>query len=265
MSQFVNYKKRGLTLPPGCKDLSDVLERQGLQPLLDLSRLGSSGGSVSGRLFEIEKYVQMAFRSRALWFTLVVSPPDKRLTFHIARMRRKAVQAYVLVEKAAPREAAAGVFFARHGLQSTQLSPIMPEQQFLVRSFPMPSDRIILTKLATDLFREVYRLTDESELFYGSSNIIVVILDVGVQTNHPDINQFPGTNFTSDASFDGGPVNACDNHGTTVAGCVSAIMNNNLGTIGIVIVAKIWLRQGRVIRPGWNQLVGRTNEQVPIA
>src|SRR6266550_3872427 len=67
----------------------------------------------------------------------------------------------------------------------------------------------------------------------GSSNIIVVILDVGVQTNHPDINQIPGTNFTSDASFDGGPVNACDNHGTAVAGCVSAAINNSLGTVGI--------------------------------
>jgi subtilisin family serine protease len=67
----------------------------------------------------------------------------------------------------------------------------------------------------------------------GSSNIIVVILDVGVQPDHPDINQIPGTNFTSDVSFDGGPVNACDNHGTTVAGCVSAIINNNLGTVGI--------------------------------
>ncbi|PWU18269.1 MAG: hypothetical protein C5B50_09575 [Verrucomicrobia bacterium] len=67
----------------------------------------------------------------------------------------------------------------------------------------------------------------------GSSNIIVVIIDVGVQTNHPDINQIQGTNFTSDASFDGGPVNACDNHGTAVAGCVSAIINNNLGTVGI--------------------------------
>jgi subtilisin family serine protease len=67
----------------------------------------------------------------------------------------------------------------------------------------------------------------------GSSNIIVVIIDVGVQTNHPDINQIPGTNFTSDASLDGGPVNACDNHGTAVAGCVSALINNSLGTVGI--------------------------------
>src|SRR5205807_1159910 len=34
----------------------------------------------------------------------------------------------------------------------------------------------------------------------GSSNIIVVILDVGIQPDHPDINQIPGTNLTGDAS-----------------------------------------------------------------
>ena len=37
----------------------------------------------------------------------------------------------------------------------------------------------------------------------GSSSIIVVIIDVGVQPDHPDINQVPGTNTTSDASLNG--------------------------------------------------------------
>src|SRR5574341_819801 len=31
----------------------------------------------------------------------------------------------------------------------------------------------------------------------------------------------------------GDPANECDNHGTAVAGCVSAIINNSLGTVGI--------------------------------
>ncbi len=67
----------------------------------------------------------------------------------------------------------------------------------------------------------------------GSSSIIVVIIDVGVQQDHPDINQLtPGTDTTTDGG-NGGPVNACDNHGTAVAGCVSAIINNSTGTVGI--------------------------------
>ncbi|MCH7591151.1 MAG: S8 family serine peptidase, partial [Planctomycetes bacterium] len=71
------------------------------------------------------------------------------------------------------------------------------------------------------------------DLTTGDPSIIVVIIDTGVQQDHPDINQMTGTDTTSDASTDGGPVNACDNHGTAVAGCVSATINNNLGTVGV--------------------------------
>jgi subtilisin family serine protease len=66
----------------------------------------------------------------------------------------------------------------------------------------------------------------------GSSSIIVAVLDTGVQQDHPDINQVPGADFTTDAG-DGGPVNQCDNHGTAVAGCVTATMDNGIGTVGV--------------------------------
>lgn len=66
----------------------------------------------------------------------------------------------------------------------------------------------------------------------GSSNIIVVVIDTGVQQDHPDLNQIPGRDFTADAG-NGGPVNVCDRHGTAVAGCVAARINNGLGTVGI--------------------------------
>lgn len=66
----------------------------------------------------------------------------------------------------------------------------------------------------------------------GSSSVIVVVLDDGIQQDHPDIHQIAGIDFTSD-NGSGGPVNACDNYGTTIAGCVSAKMDNALGTCGI--------------------------------
>ena len=66
----------------------------------------------------------------------------------------------------------------------------------------------------------------------GDASIFVLIIDTGVQQDHPDINQIGGNDFTDDSSVNGDPVNECDNHGTPVAGCVSAIMNNNLGTLG---------------------------------
>ncbi|MEY2530915.1 MAG: hypothetical protein QOI96_1000, partial [Verrucomicrobiota bacterium] len=69
----------------------------------------------------------------------------------------------------------------------------------------------------------------------GSPSVIVLILDVGVQQNHPDINQVTGRDFTSDSlsNPNGGPFGQYDNHGTLVAGCVSERINNGLGTAGI--------------------------------
>ena len=67
----------------------------------------------------------------------------------------------------------------------------------------------------------------------GDSSILVVIIDTGVQQDHPDIHQVPGTDVTSDPSTTGGPVNTFDNHGTVVAGCVTATINNGLGIVGV--------------------------------
>jgi subtilisin family serine protease len=66
----------------------------------------------------------------------------------------------------------------------------------------------------------------------GDPSIRVAILDSGVQQNHPDINQVPGQSFTGSGT-NGGPGGSCDNHGTAVAGCVSAIVDNGIGIAGI--------------------------------
>ncbi|MEO1129527.1 MAG: S8 family serine peptidase [Planctomycetota bacterium] len=67
----------------------------------------------------------------------------------------------------------------------------------------------------------------------GDSSIIVVVLDTGVELDHPDLNVYtPGYDSTGE-SAGGFPNNVCDVHGTAVAGCVSGIINNGLGTVGI--------------------------------
>ncbi|MGP1346003.1 MAG: S8 family serine peptidase [Phycisphaerales bacterium] len=65
----------------------------------------------------------------------------------------------------------------------------------------------------------------------GDDSVITVILDVGMQFNHPDLNNAPGQDFSGSVP-NGGPANNCDNHGTAVAGCVSAILNNSTGIVG---------------------------------
>ena len=70
------------------------------------------------------------------------------------------------------------------------------------------------------------------DIITGNSSIKVVILDDGIEQDHPDINQSIGADFTTEGTG-GGPGNECDNHGTAVAGCASAIINNGIGVVGI--------------------------------
>ncbi len=72
----------------------------------------------------------------------------------------------------------------------------------------------------------------------GSNSIITVVLDVGVQLDHPDLNLAPSINYASGTSS-GGPANSCDNHGTAVASCISARINNAIGVVGIAPTTRV--------------------------
>ena len=81
--------------------------------------------------------------------------------------------------------------------------------------------------------------TDAWNLTTGDNEVVVVICDTGVEQDHPDINQIGGVDTTSDGPGTGDPVNSHDDHGTQVAGCVSASINNELGVAGVAPDARI--------------------------
>ena len=96
----------------------------------------------------------------------------------------------------------------------------------------------------------------------GSSDIVVAVLDNGVQTNHPDLS---GNIFTNsgeiagnaldddgngwvddvngwdfvDSDNDPNPATIYDNHGTAVAGVIAAVGNNGIGVSGVSQHSKI--------------------------
>jgi subtilisin family serine protease len=75
---------------------------------------------------------------------------------------------------------------------------------------------------------------------YGSPGIRIAVLDVGVQTDHPDLqaNIVAGYDFYGNDA-DPGPGVALDNHGTPVAGAAAAAVNNSLGVAGVAGKCKI--------------------------
>ncbi|MHC4990241.1 MAG: S8 family peptidase, partial [Planctomycetota bacterium] len=66
----------------------------------------------------------------------------------------------------------------------------------------------------------------------GDPSIITVIIDSGYQLDHPDLNHSGLAMDFTDSGGDGGPNGPQECHGTTTAGCVSAIINNAFGVVG---------------------------------
>ena len=76
----------------------------------------------------------------------------------------------------------------------------------------------------------------------GSPEIRILVIETGIQQDHPDINQVAGRDFTTgvvNGVAGGGPSTSFDNHGTAVAGCITGIINNLIGTVGVAPDCKV--------------------------
>ena len=82
------------------------------------------------------------------------------------------------------------------------------------------------------------------------SGVIVLMMDDGVDPNHPDLNLYGMRDFTG--SGDGRHVTAYDGHGTMVAGCIVAKAGNGRGTCGIAPGARVASAKISVIVLGSN-------------
>ncbi|MHC4375315.1 MAG: S8 family serine peptidase [Planctomycetota bacterium] len=69
----------------------------------------------------------------------------------------------------------------------------------------------------------------------GDASVGVLVIDVGVDDNHPDLSWSLGIDLMGGtAGLAGSNQNVCDLHGTWVAGVTSALRDNNEGIAGIV-------------------------------
>jgi thermitase len=64
----------------------------------------------------------------------------------------------------------------------------------------------------------------------GDPNIVIAVLDQGVELGHPDLNLWPISYSTITHTFDGSPVG---NHGTACAGIISSQIDNATGAAGL--------------------------------
>ena len=182
-------KKRSYLLPPGCKDLIDVLERrkkgtvkvttlpgEGEQPVQPRKRKISQilrADSGTCNLTEIEKYVAMAFDSRES-FSLILEVAGDRVEIWVSRTG-ETVDATAIVQEDTDEEKAARGFLVGLGVATpgTQggvfLFPQVPV--FFNWRLPEFEQAVSLAAFVISFLREVCRLTDKSEIGFSYDEI----------------------------------------------------------------------------------------------
>lgn len=108
-----------------------------------------------------------------------------------------------------------------------------PNAIFTVKTMLTPNDPLYPSMWHLRQNNDIDIDADEAwDITTGVSTIKVAVLDTGTQSLHPDLNGIPGFDATA-TSAQGEPVTSCDNHGTQVAGCIAAKINNGLNAVGV--------------------------------
>jgi hypothetical protein len=173
MPQFVNYKKRAFTLPPGCKDLIDMLvpSRQrievqvatgGFQPFeIKEERFPTAG------LAQIGRYVSMLLQWRGELATLSVTAQSFDYPVTLYRSRVEQTAAIVLVTKEPHQEQAIRAFFERQGIEILlDYPPSVLGGGDAARglAYPLPAETPRATSLTMELLQSVYGLSADAGL-----------------------------------------------------------------------------------------------------
>src|SRR4030095_12787454 len=77
MSDFVNYDKRDINLPPGCKNLIDVLQPMVPPPGLKPRRGLTMGGGETATISSIPKYINNFLNQSNQDLLLIRTPNEK--------------------------------------------------------------------------------------------------------------------------------------------------------------------------------------------
>jgi hypothetical protein len=167
VSDFVNYNKRNIALPPGCKNLADVLA---------LKSSPSDTALKHDKLSVIGEYISRAWESPAEDVVLRITPgkrvdfiQDPGLLFTLHRSPGGGLTADVQVRMDSEQEAALRLFLERHNypLPDTsvpfQFDPNLPIE-IIWSVTPFPAKASELAAVVSALLRQVCRLNDESDI-----------------------------------------------------------------------------------------------------
>ncbi len=174
MAKFVNFKKRSVSLPFGCKDLIDLLEPAQRRKASELFASGSNlkatrDDSFRDRLSNIGTSIGAALESKARMTVLAVTSLDERLSLDIHRMDGENLSISVSFTQSQENERKMKAIFDRAGLQTPPHSgtpkSFLRDQpvQLIYEIVQEPVDSAELAKLASRIFQDFCGLEPDSQ------------------------------------------------------------------------------------------------------
>jgi len=159
MNEFVNFGKRSVELPAGCKDLIDVLQQAKRYPASTLTIRSAEG------LTDVAKYLLRLLELGAKSRYLVITWHEMN---YVHLMNQEGVlTALAVVHENTHREQAVRGVFAGAGL-----APIRDEAvagwSVRVLGYPLPDGASSIEELISDLLRTGYGLAENVRLEFGS-------------------------------------------------------------------------------------------------
>jgi hypothetical protein len=171
MAEFVNYKKRGFTLPSGCKDLIDVLVPSRRRSAVQMATGDFASLEIKEERFptagleQIGRFVSMLLQSRGEMFTLSITAQGFEFPVTLYRSRSDQTAAFVLVTKQLTLEQSIRAYFEHEGipvLSDLPPSDLAGGDAARGLAYPLPSEAPRAISVTTKLLRSVYGLSDES-------------------------------------------------------------------------------------------------------
>lgn len=180
MNPFVNANKRSISLPPGCKDLADVLKPRrrriakldmpiawGQIPTIEPVRFERAG------LIHLRKYVAEVFSAGTVQPSLHIRTLDGLRG--VSLYRTAAEFSIIPVPDTAERSRQIEDFFAKRGMQANYDQVIGSSDiaggSMRILTFPLPQGVLATTQLTSDLLREVYGVDDQAGLEFTSVDL----------------------------------------------------------------------------------------------
>lgn len=158
VSDFVNYHKRDVQLPHGCKDLVEVLNLQPSANPLEGKRL------YSGKLRDLPDYVTRLASSPKPSNSLVVVSRKLAGVHLFYRTKGGPLELHLTVRwHEFDQVKIIRMFFSERGFVAAQDYPSMGSQVFY---YELPRVPELVSRLVIDLFADVYFLDDEAPVHF---------------------------------------------------------------------------------------------------